>query len=104
MNGFYESMRSSGFSYETTASVRKFACPKCGFKFSLLYGRTFACQGCSEAVRGCSKVRCPKCDVEFPIMDTPEIHGTEQQRVLADHICGVVNKHYDGLGVRVYNR
>ncbi len=104
MNGFYETMRSKGFSYETTASVRKFNCPNCNFNFSLVYARTFACQGCSEAVRGCPKVRCAKCDCEFFINETPEIHGKEQQRAVADHISNVVNQHYDGLGIRTYNR
>lgn len=104
MNGFYETMRSKGFSYETTASVRKFNCPNCNFSFSLVYARTFACQGCSEAVRGCPKVRCAKCDYEFFINETPEIHGKEQQRAVADHISNVVNQHYDGVGIRTYNR
>jgi len=100
----YDAMRAKGFSYETTASVRKFACPNCGFKFSLVYARAFACQGCSEAVKGCPKVRCAKCDHEFFINETPEINGKQQQKIMADHICDVVNQHYDGLGITVYNR
>jgi len=104
MNGFYETMRAKGFSYETTASVRKFACPNCDFRFSLVYARTFACQGCSEAVKGCPKVRCNKCDYEFFINETPEIKGKENQRIMADHICRIVNDRYDSLGIKKYSR
>lgn len=55
-------------------------------------------------MKGCPKVRCSKCDNEFFINETPEIHGKEQQKIIANHICEVVNQHYDGLGIRTYNR
>jgi hypothetical protein len=97
-DGFYEAMRSSGFSYNTTASVKKYTCPYCGFMFSLVYARTFACQGCSEATRGCPKVRCDKCDTEFPIMELEHVHTKEQQHVLADHICKIVNEFNSDMG------
>jgi len=89
-DAYAEAMRKKGFAYETTESLRKFKCPYCGFEFSLLYARTFACQGCSEAVRGCPKVRCVKCDTEFPIMETPRIYNKEQQKFMADHMAEVV--------------
>jgi len=104
MNGHYEAMKAKGFSYETTASVRKFDCPNCGFKFSLVYARAFACQGCSEVVKGCPKVRCDKCDHEFFIDQMPDINGKEQQRIMSDHICRIVNERYDDLGIKDYNR
>lgn len=93
-------MRAKGIPYETTASVRKFSCPNCGFSFSLVYARTFACQGCSEATRGCPKVRCAKCDHEFFLKDTPDICGDLQQRFMSDHICDIVNKRYDDMGIK----
>lgn len=104
MNGYYQAMKAQGFSYKTTASVRKFDCPNCGFNFSLVYARTFACQGCSEATKGCPKVRCAKCDHEFYMDQMPDINTNEQQRVLADHICKIVNERYDSLGVENYSR
>lgn len=68
MGTFFQAMNEHGFSDNSTASVRKtLTCPRCGFNFSLVYARAFACQGCSEAMRGCPKVRCNKCDFEFPI-------------------------------------
>jgi len=99
-NGFYEAMRMRGFSYETTASLRKFKCPECGFEFSMIYGRTFACQGCSEAWNNCPKLRCAKCDSEFYIMETPEIHNKAQQRIMAEHISEVVTKYNTDNGYR----
>ncbi|MDR0523233.1 MAG: hypothetical protein LBG62_02270 [Candidatus Methanoplasma sp.] len=99
MNGYYEAMRAKGFSYETTASVRKFACPGCGFMFSLVYARAFACQGCSEAARGCPKVRCGRCDMEFFMSQAPDIGGKGAQRAVSDHICRIVNRRNEDLGV-----
>jgi len=99
-NGYYESMRAQGFSYNTTASVRKFDCPFCGFRFSLVYARTFACQGCSEAAKGCPKVRCNECDNEFPIGEFPDIQNEAQQRSIADHICKIVSERNSDLGVK----
>lgn len=103
-NGFYEAMRAQGISYNTTASLREFRCPECGFEFSLVYARTFACQGCSEATKNCPKVRCKKCDHEFFIRETPEIHGNVQQRIISEHICDIVNRRYEDLGIETYNR
>lgn len=103
-NAYFEVMQAKGFSYNTTASVRKFQCPRCGFQFSLVYARAIACQGCSEAVKGCPKVRCNKCDYEFFLSETPDVLNKNQERTLADHICGIVNRRDDGLGIEVYNR
>jgi hypothetical protein len=99
-DGFYEAMRKSGFSYNTTASVKKYTCPYCGFMFSLVYARTFACQGCSEALRGCPKVRCDKCDTEFFIKEMGHVHTYEQQHVLADHICNIMTEYNQDNGLR----
>ena len=99
-SGFFEAMRGQGFSYNTTASVRRnFTCPRCGFVFSLVYARSFACQGCSEAVMGCSKVRCAKCDCEFPIEASSDVYGRVQERTLADHMGGIVAERNEGLGL-----
>lgn len=101
---YFEAMRAKGFSYNTTASVRKLTCPRCGFQFSLVYARAVACQGCSEAVTGCPKVRCAKCDMEFPIGMSQDVHGKVQERTLADHIMKVVDERNNDLGVVSNNR
>ncbi|MDR1405291.1 MAG: hypothetical protein LBJ20_07005 [Candidatus Methanoplasma sp.] len=99
-DAYLEAMRNSGFSYETTVSLKKHTCPHCGFEFSLVYARTFACQGCSEALRGCPKVRCDKCDTEFYIKDLSIsiVKTKEDQRTISDHICSVVSKYRDDMG------
>lgn len=102
--GYYETMNAYGFSNETVASLKKFDCPRCGFSFSLVYARAIACQGCSEATRNCPKVRCAKCDYEFYLDQTPEINSTHQQKVMANHICGIVNDRNDGIGISAKNR
>lgn len=105
MPSFYDTMRNDyGFSYNTTASVRKMTCPRCGFKFSLAYARAIACQGCSEAVRGCPKVRCDKCDYEFYLAQGGLVTEDIQQRLLADHITRIVEKRYEGRGIESFNR
>ena len=96
---YFEAMRAHGFSYNTTASVRKLQCPRCGFEFSLVYARTFACQGCSEVTKGCPKVRCARCDMEFPLQQSADVHNAIQERTLADHITSIINNHNGDLGV-----
>ncbi len=103
-NPYFDAMKARGFSYNTTASVRKLRCPRCGFEFSLVYARAIACQGCSEAVRGCPKVRCAKCDAEFPISVSQDVHGKVQERTLADHITRIVGERNHDLGVVSNNR
>jgi len=92
VDGFYEAMRQKGFSYSTTASLKKFKCPYCGFEFSMIYARTFACQGCSEAWKNCPKLRCAKCDAEFFMTETPQVNNEIQQKLLSEHITKVVTK------------
>lgn len=55
---------SSGFLRTAKKRIR---CPRCGFEFSMVYGRALACQGCRKAATGCPNARCVKCDFEFPI-------------------------------------
>jgi len=99
-DGFSEAMRQKGFSYETTASLKKFKCPYCGFEFSMIYARTFACQGCSEALKNCPKLRCAKCDTEFFITETPQVNNEIQQRIMAEHISQVVTKYNNDMGYK----
>lgn len=97
---YFDAMKAHGFSNNTTASVRKgFVCPRCGFTFSLVYARTFACQGCSEAARGCPKVRCSRCDHEFPIESSADVHGRVQERTLADHMGSIITTRNGDLGI-----
>lgn len=96
--GFYEAMRSKGFSPDTIRSLRKFKCPVCGFEFSMIYARTIACQGCPEAMKNCPKVRCSKCDTEIMIRDTPEVFGKDQEHHMADHISHIVTKYNYDIG------
>lgn len=96
---YLEAMREKGFSYSTTASVTKLECPVCGFRFSLVYARAVACRGCPDAYTGCRKVRCARCDAEFPLPASDVSRGTVDQRALADHICSIVNEHYASEGL-----
>lgn len=98
VDGFYEAMVAKGFSRNTTASLKKFKCPYCDFEFSLIYARTFACQGCSEAQKDCPKVRCAKCDSEFFIKEIPQVHNDYQQRDISEHICRIVSKYNEDMG------
>ncbi|MFA6679457.1 MAG: hypothetical protein WCR96_03075 [Candidatus Methanomethylophilaceae archaeon] len=100
VDGYYEAMKAKGFSYNTTASLKKFKCPYCGFEFSMIYARTFACQGCSEALKDCPKLRCSKCDTEFFIKETPQIHNNVQQRNISEHICKIVTKYNEDMGYK----
>ncbi|MCQ2070530.1 MAG: hypothetical protein MJZ68_05330 [archaeon] len=101
-NAYFERLQSDyGMSFNTTASVRKMECPRCGFRFSLVYARAVACQGCSEAIRGCPKVRCDKCDYEFFLTQSKDVQDDVQQHTLADHICKIVNQRYDSRGINV---
>lgn len=105
MGTFYQAMNDHGFSNNTTASVRKtLTCPRCGFNFSLVYARAFACQGCSEAFRGCPKVRCNKCDFEFPIQQSADVWDAGQERVLADHMSDFMNQRAVDRGWSSLNR
>ncbi len=98
VNGFYEAMRAKGFSYNTTAALKKFKCPECGFEFSMMYARAIACQGCSEANNNCPKLRCSKCDSEFFMTDTPQVNNDYQQRNLSEHIGRIVTKYNSDMG------
>lgn len=104
MNGYFNAMQGKGFSYESTASVRKMECPYCGFMFSLVYARAVACRGCSKAYYGCSKVRCARCDNEFPLRTSNDVSGPLQERVLSNHIAGVIRNDLDSRGITVLNR
>ncbi|MBQ3736606.1 MAG: hypothetical protein II855_06695 [Candidatus Methanomethylophilaceae archaeon] len=99
-DGYMEAMKNSGFAYETTASVRKFKCPACGFQFSMVYARTIACKGCPDAIKGCPKMRCAKCDYEFWIQDTPWVNNKLQERYMADHMNNVVTAFRNDYGYK----
>ncbi|MBE6522503.1 MAG: hypothetical protein E7Z62_05180 [Thermoplasmata archaeon] len=102
---FFKAMNDHGFKDTETASVRKtLTCPRCGFNFSLVYARAFACQGCSEAVRGCNKVRCNKCDYEFPILNSTDIHNKDQQRILSDHMSNFMYNRGTDRGISSFNK
>lgn len=97
---YFDVMRSYGFSNCSTASVRKsLACPCCGFVFSLVYARSFACKGCPEAARGCPKVRCARCDAEFPVGASRDVADRVQERTLSDHMGGIVSSRNESLGL-----
>ncbi|MDO5861784.1 MAG: hypothetical protein Q4Q58_03205 [Thermoplasmata archaeon] len=97
---YFDVMRTYGFSNSSTASVRRsFTCPRCGFEFSLVYARTFACRGCPDAARGCQKVRCARCDAEFPIRSSADVFGKVQERTLSDHMGWILADRNAGLGL-----
>lgn len=99
MDSYYDAMKSRGFSKDTMKSIRKsIKCPQCGFEFSLVYARSFACRGCPESVSNCPKVRCAKCDHEFFLKGTPEVKNEQQGRSLQDHISKVMTDYYEEQG------
>lgn len=99
MDSYYQAMKSRGFSENTMNSVRKtIKCPQCGFEFSLVYARSFACRGCPESVSGCPKVRCAKCDHEFYIDKMSEVKNKYQGRSLQNHISKVMTDYYNEQG------
>ncbi|HUV24387.1 MAG TPA: hypothetical protein VMW26_03050 [Methanomassiliicoccales archaeon] len=100
MDGYYQAMKTRGFSENTMKSIRRMKCPVCGFEFSLVYARTFACAGCSNAIAGCPKVRCAKCDHEFYIEEIPEVNGKRAARSLADHISDIVEDYNESYGLK----
>ena len=100
MDGYWEAMKSKGFTPNTMRSIRRMKCPNCGFIFSLTYARTFACRGCSMSVSGCPKVRCAKCDHEFFLREMPEVGDEYRERSLADHMGDVVDDYYKEQGIK----
>lgn len=100
MDSYYQAMRSKGFSENTMKSLRRMRCPVCGFEFSLVYARTFACAGCAQSVTGCPKVRCAKCDHEFYIEEMREVNGEKAAKSLADHISDVVDEYNEAYGLK----
>ncbi|MBP8685696.1 MAG: hypothetical protein KBH31_02415 [Methanomassiliicoccales archaeon] len=98
MDGYYQAMRSRGFSRDTVDSIRRFKCPNCGFEFSITYARTFACRGCPEVMNNCPKVRCSKCDYEFYFRETPHITGKLREREVSHHISAIVEDYYKQQG------
>lgn len=100
MDGYYQAMRSRGFSENTMKSIRKMRCPVCGFEFSLVYARTFACAGCPHSVTSCPKVRCAKCDHEFYIEEMKEVQGEGEARSLTDHISNIVTEYNEAYGLK----
>lgn len=101
MDGYWDAMRAKGFGPDTMRSVRKtITCPQCGFVFSLTYARTFACRGCAQAVSGCPKVRCAKCDHEFYLREMSEVGDPYREHHLAKHITEVVDDYYKERGIK----
>jgi hypothetical protein len=101
MDGYWDAMKSKGFTPNTMRSVRKtITCPQCGFVFSLTYARTFACRGCAQAVYSCPKVRCAKCDHEFPLRNMSEVGDSYRERSLADHMGEVIDDYYKERGIK----
>ena len=96
--GYAQAMRDRGFSWNTMASVRKIACPNCGFMFSLTYGRTIACRGCPQATRNCPKARCAKCDHEFYLQEMSHVGNKYAQRSVADHMSNIEATYNEQVG------
>lgn len=70
-----------------------YVCPRCFHRFSLLQSRGIACIGCREAVFGCNKLRCPRCDFEFEKSD-------EETKSLLRKISSIIEKDMKYFGER----
>ena len=61
--------------------------------------------GCkTEAAKGCPKVRCAKCDMEFPLQHSADVHNAIQERTLADHMNNIIVQRNNDLGIVSNNR
>ena len=88
----------AGLDKRLQKTLELITCPQCHFQFRLMYARTFACAGCREAVMGCDKVRCPKCDCAFPLnrtsLPTQKVSGRE----ITDYMSRILDKYYRDFG------
>jgi hypothetical protein len=90
--------REAGISSQLLKSTKSFKCRICGFEFSLLSSRSIACQGCRRAVLGCRLVRCPKCDFEFSLDQTPIAIDGISSKLLSDYMSKILSDYFKDFG------
>ena len=49
-------------------------------------------------------VRCNKCDLEFPLQQSNDVHNAIQERTLADHMNDIIVQRNRDLGIVSNNR
>ncbi len=79
-------------------STKRIECPACGFRFSLMYSRAIACQGCPESVLGCEMARCLRCDHEFSIIQAKIASGKVGSRRLANYLSRILSEYSKDFG------
>ncbi len=91
-------MRHSGISEDLLKTRKMIVCPRCGFEFSLMYSRAFACMGCRYSVSGCEAVRCPRCDLEFRMDEVQLATDKASSRQLSKYISRVMSDYFKDFG------
>ncbi len=76
---------------KVTAEI--YECPNCHYRFSIFQSRGIACAGCREAVFNCPRLRCPRCDYEFPIKN-------RNNEVILRKISDLIKKDMKNFGER----
>jgi hypothetical protein len=91
-------LHDSGVSPNLLRTRDQITCPSCGFEFNLMYSRAFACAGCRYSVTGCKAARCPKCDHEFHMDETPLARDKVSAKVLSSYMSKIMKDYYQDFG------
>jgi hypothetical protein len=94
-----EQMQMAGVTPNLLRSKRMIICPKCNYKFSLMYSRAIACRGCSAAVNGCNLVRCPNCDYGFTIVDSGLARTKKSAKTLDKYMARILSEYCKSFNV-----
>jgi DNA-directed RNA polymerase subunit M/transcription elongation factor TFIIS len=79
------------------ATAEIYECPHCHYRFSLFQSRGIACAGCKEAVFNCPRLRCPRCDYEFPISNK---YNNVKNEIFLRKISAFIKKDMKNFGDR----
>jgi len=91
-------MRAAGITKRLLKTTKVIKCPRCNFGFNLMYSRAVACQGCHFSVLGCDSARCPKCDYEFPLNQTPLVATRTSSKLLANYMSNILTRYFRDFG------
>jgi hypothetical protein len=91
-------MRAAGITPILLKTTKMLKCSYCGFEFNIVYSRAIACQGCPKAVYGCTLVRCPRCDHEFPINKSTVARTERSARVIGNYMSKLLFTYFRDYG------
>jgi hypothetical protein len=87
-------LHQAGITENLLKTRKMIKCPGCKFEFNLMYSRAIACQGCGYSVLGCNLVRCPKCDCEFYLNQTPLASNKTSSKLLSDYMSKILSDYF----------